>query len=47
MPLKNIFKTLLDVKHCAIDKISMDGCSLVIDVHPTMSFRHRCGRCGT
>lgn len=46
MPLKNIFKTLLNVKHTAIDNISMDGCSLVIDVHPTKSFRHRCGRCG-
>ena len=46
MSFKKILKNLLEVKHTAIDKVSIDGDSLVIDVHPTKSFRHRCGCCG-
>ena len=46
MPFKNIVKALLEVKHTVIDKFSIENNSLVIDVHPTKSFRHRCGLCG-
>ena len=46
MPFKNIVKTLLEVKHTSIDKLSIEDGSLVIDVHPTKSFRRKCGCCG-
>ena len=46
MPFKNIVKALLEVKHTVIDKLSIEDDSLVIDVYPTKSFRHRCGLCG-
>ncbi len=45
MPIKNIVKTILGVKHAAIDKLSMEDDNAVIDVHSTMSF-HLTMNCG-
>lgn len=46
MPIKNIVKTILGVKHAAIDKLSMEDDNPVIGVQPTRSFHHtmNCGK---
>jgi hypothetical protein len=46
MPIKNIVKTILGVKHAAIDKLSMEDDDPVIGVQPTRSFHHsmNCGK---
>ena len=46
MPFKSIVKNILGIKCMAIDKVSVEGEKVFIDVHPTKGCECRCGCCG-
>ena len=46
MPINKIIKKILGVKNTIIEKLEMVSGDVIVTVHPTKSYRCRCGCCG-